>query len=189
MDLNRKPFYFLRHGQTDWNLARRCVGQTDVPLNRTGIAQAKNAASGVSTLQPGTVFYSPLDRARQTAVLITVGLSCPLVCETDLREACLGVKEGQLENDPSDDFVSAWRSGQQIEGAEAFASFCHRVVSAANHCLSTADAAPPLIVAHSGVFMALASECGLIGEDVDHCCPYRFEPTDTGWFLQRLAER
>jgi probable phosphoglycerate mutase len=32
--------YFLRHGQTDYNAARRIQGSLDVPINATGRAQA-----------------------------------------------------------------------------------------------------------------------------------------------------
>jgi probable phosphoglycerate mutase len=187
MVLERRPFYFLRHGQTDWNVEQRCVGQADVPLNETGVAQAKAAAFKVRALQLSGVFHSPLDRARQTAALIAADLSCPLFSEGDLREVCLGVKEGRLENDPSDNFVSAWQNGLQIEGAETFASFRLRVATAVNNCLSKAAVAPPLVVAHSGVFMALASACGLCGEEIDHCRPYHFSTTATGWSLQLVG--
>ncbi|KJV91271.1 2,3-bisphosphoglycerate-dependent phosphoglycerate mutase [Orientia tsutsugamushi] len=39
-----KPFYFLRHGETDWNLAHRAMGSQDIPLNDRGVSQGLNAA-------------------------------------------------------------------------------------------------------------------------------------------------
>ncbi len=38
--LTPKTFYFLRHGETDWNRQRIIQGQTDTELNATGLAQA-----------------------------------------------------------------------------------------------------------------------------------------------------
>lgn len=42
--LNPIPFWFLRHGETDWNAEGLSQGRTDIALNKVGIAQAERAA-------------------------------------------------------------------------------------------------------------------------------------------------
>ena len=42
--LARIPFWFLRHGETDWNAQGISQGNVDIPLNATGLAQARSAA-------------------------------------------------------------------------------------------------------------------------------------------------
>src|SRR3954468_22317430 len=41
--LVERTFYYLRHGETDWNREHRAQGHNDIPLNETGLAQARAA--------------------------------------------------------------------------------------------------------------------------------------------------
>ena len=47
-----------RHGQTMWNVENRFQGQTDIPLDETGEAQAEYAARRLATLRPAAIFSS-----------------------------------------------------------------------------------------------------------------------------------
>lgn len=60
----------LRHGQTDWNIDFRLQGVTDIPLNETGIAQARDAAAVIDTNDWDLILTSPLSRARATAEIV-----------------------------------------------------------------------------------------------------------------------
>lgn len=87
----------IRHGQTDWNFARRLQGRIDIPLNETGREQAREvgrelAASGEHW---DVLVSSPLSRARETAEIIgeAVGLEVSRVYD-DLIERSFGDIEG-----------------------------------------------------------------------------------------------
>ena len=90
--------YLLRHGQTDWNAAHKLQGQTDVPLNETGIRQAREEAkrreaAGVTF---DRVFSSPLSRAKETARIVSGLPEEEIQTDPRIMEMSFGVDEGKF---------------------------------------------------------------------------------------------
>jgi glucosyl-3-phosphoglycerate phosphatase len=83
-----------RHGQTTWNVEHRFQGQTDIPLDETGEAQAEYAARRLATLTPTAIFASDLSRARQTAAPLSRLTGLQVTADKGLRERHGGVWEG-----------------------------------------------------------------------------------------------
>jgi probable phosphoglycerate mutase len=77
--------YYLRHGETDWNVEGRLQGQRDIPLNARGRAQAVHCGEVLRDLfARDTIDFakldficSPLGRARETMELARAGLGLP----------------------------------------------------------------------------------------------------------------
>src|SRR5512133_1933223 len=87
--------YVVRHAMTAWNAERRWQGQTDIPLNDEGRAQARALVDRLRGRGLVSVHTSDLSRARETAVIVARALSLPLVSDRDLRERGFGPFEGK----------------------------------------------------------------------------------------------
>jgi glucosyl-3-phosphoglycerate phosphatase len=83
-----------RHGQTTWNAEHRFQGQTDIPLDSTGAAQAGYAARRLATLSPNAIFASDLTRAQQTAAALARLTGLQVITDKELRERFGGDWEG-----------------------------------------------------------------------------------------------
>lgn len=122
--------YLLRHGETDWNVAWRLQGSTNIPLNEKGLLQAKEAAEKMKDFPFDLILSSPLDRALTTAKVIAEPHGLEVQVEPRLREMCFGVLEGTTpdykeENPMRDIFFSAPEkyiadpSGETFEDVDA----------------------------------------------------------------------
>ena len=154
--LARIPFWFLRHGETDWNAQGISQGNVDIPLNATGLAQARSAAAKLRNRGIATIVASPLSRARVTAEIAGEALGLPVAIDPDLREVSFGVQEGQAMSG----WFADWVAGRFTpEGAETFPALRRRAVAAINR----ATALPPavLVVAHGALFRALRAAMGI----------------------------
>jgi probable phosphoglycerate mutase/uncharacterized phosphatase len=94
---------FIRHGQTDWNLQSRMQGREEVPLNETGINQAKEASSALSKTKDSfgwsKIITSPLSRAKDTANMIKEATECPsIIVDERLLERDFGALSGTEYN-------------------------------------------------------------------------------------------
>jgi broad specificity phosphatase PhoE len=97
--------YYIRHGETDWNVEGRLQGGIDTPLNDRGLKQAAHAGDILTDLfarhgraaSDLAFVASPLQRARHTMDLVRAELKLPpgdYVLDDRLREIGYGHWEG-----------------------------------------------------------------------------------------------
>ena len=162
-----RPFWYLRHGETDWNARGLSQGRTDIALNANGIAQAGTAAALMAAHwrdhAPITrIVTSPLVRAARTAEIVAGvlaerdGVRLQLLIDPELKETCFGDQEGR----PMGDWYDDWIAGHYTPaGAEPFQELVSRAVAAIDRATEADGAA--LIVCHGAMFRALRMAMGL----------------------------
>ncbi|HVV31048.1 MAG TPA: histidine phosphatase family protein [Mycobacteriales bacterium] len=151
--------YVLRHGETAWSAAHRHTGRSDVPLTRTGRAQARAAEPVLRVVrQPAApwslALSSPLVRARDTARL--AGLDVEV--EDRLAEWDYGEYDGRTTADIQRDRPGwdLWRDG--CPGGEQAADVAERVDGVLAERVRPALAGGDvLLVAHSHLLRVLAA--------------------------------
>lgn len=137
-----------RHGQTVWNFEDRFQGQTDIPLNETGVSQAERAARLLAALQPDAIFCSDLGRAAATAAPLARITGLPVTVDKDLRERHGGVWEGLTGPEIRARYPAEFQTWSPPDG-ETTAVVADRVCNALTRI---ADSLPPgslaVIVSH-----------------------------------------
>lgn len=183
--LIHQTFFFIRHGQTDWNRDKIAMGQADVPLNERGKTEACIAAEQLAECGIQWIFHSPLQRAASTAQIIGELLRLPCHAIDALSQCNWGTMQGQPRGDES--WRMAWRRGElKIDGAESFGEFAHRVCGGVNEALALGK--PVLIVAHGATYAAIQRTLGLADREMQNCTPLQYHPPEAPGMYWRLAE-
>ncbi len=187
-----RSFYFVRHGETDWNKIEKAQGWTDIPLNDTGRQQARAVAPHLSSLNIDRLVVSPLSRARETAEILNEHLQKPLLFDERLKERNFGILEGMIYAD-----IQAWRlenlnnpeavieeeTGYPLAPqAETYKAFLQRTSEAINHHLQSYKGERLLFVAHGGIYRVLCRSFFNDGAaQSPNVKPYHFEKMADGW--------
>ncbi len=177
--LARVSFWYLRHGETDWNAQGLSQGSMDIPLNPTGIAQARAAAEQLRHKGIKTIVASPLSRARVTAEIVAEALGLPVLLDPDLKEVNWGVQEGQ----PMAEWFADWVAGGPApKGGETFAELQRRAVAGVNRALLHPSAV--LVVAHGALFRGLRAAMGVeANRRTRNAVPMWCAPGAEGWTI------
>lgn len=158
--------YFIRHGETDWNLQGRIQGHTDIPLNATGTSQAALLGELLGQVPFSAAFSSDLLRARQTAELVLKPRALPVIASTALRERSAGKMEGQ-STDKLDQGVRPFFLSENALNKETYLSNAwHPELKTTNSVLQRVmdflfplvnhyQEQPILVVSHGGVLRSL----------------------------------
>lgn len=146
--------YFVRHGQTDYNLNKVYAGQQDVPLNQTGIEQAQQTAVELKDMKFDVCFCSPLTRAKQTCEeILKYHKGLMPIYDERIKERYYG----KLENQPLDIAAfNRWKVGADDEitkemNIETIMDVYKRVSSFFDEMNAKYKDKNILVVAHSGI--------------------------------------
>ncbi|MGN6272891.1 MAG: histidine phosphatase family protein [Protaetiibacter sp.] len=144
--------YLVRHGETDWNAARRIQGRTDIPLNEVGRVQARQAAELLARRRWDGVYTSPLGRAHETASIIAARLGFDGVTDVD---ALVERDYGEAEGMGFDEIEALYTEGVRAPGQETREQVAARVVPALLELAERHPGERLVIVSHGGAIRSV----------------------------------
>jgi broad specificity phosphatase PhoE len=173
VSIPHQHFYFVRHGETDWNLNKIYMGSMDIPLNPTGREQAKRVANLLKKEPIAHIVSSPLSRALETAEIIAETMQRPISIHHGFRESNLGILQGRPKSQ-GQGLIEGWADGKHVEAAETAEQFHLRIKAALNETLEMP--APVLIVAHGGVNFFIQKMLKVPTTNTENCSAYLYLP-------------
>jgi broad specificity phosphatase PhoE len=170
----------LRHGQTVWNAEHRFQGQSDIPLDETGEAQAERVGRLLAALRPDVIVSSDLRRATATAAPLSRLTGLPVTLDKDLRERFGGAWEGLTDTEINERYPRERASWTPPDGesAAAVADRVHAGLRRVADALTELDDGGLAVVVSHGAAIRLGMErmlgipeesAGVLGP-LSNCC-------------------
>ncbi len=146
--------YFIRHGESECNLAKCFTGQKDCALTERGINQALLTADYLKDINFDVVYSSDLVRAYKTCEIV-VGGKNSIVKDEKLREIYGGVWEGMKYDEIAKKYLAdsiVWHSNlseARPTGGESVAELYSRIISEVFNISERHKNQTVLIVSHA----------------------------------------
>ena len=150
--------YFVRHGQTVWNVENKICGATDIELTEYGHQQAVETGKKIleAGIQADEILYSPLIRAAETARHISEITGIPARVEPRLKEQNFGkwestARDGEEFKKAKEDFCSRY------EGGESMLHLAQRIYNLLDEIKEESGEKTYILVAHNGIARVVQS--------------------------------
>ncbi|MBQ0072373.1 MAG: histidine phosphatase family protein [Spirochaetales bacterium] len=144
--------YFVRHGESEWNVLNRICGSTDSPLTERGHEMAEE--TGRKILEDGIkadyILYSPLSRAAETARHISERTGIPRREELRLVEQNFGKWEGTSPRNAKEFQEEKKMFVYSYEGGESMMKVGQRIYNLLDELKADSDHTY-ILVAHNGI--------------------------------------
>jgi probable phosphoglycerate mutase len=163
--MSNQVIYFVRHGETTWNLAGRMQGHLDAPLTVRGLREARRDGAALRALiestEPYDLVFSPLGRTRETAKVIADETRQYLASQRSddrLREVSWGEWDGLTIAEIKQRYPDKWQAHIEdrwnvgAPGGESYRVLCERV---ADWLESVRDEPRLIVVSHGALGRAL----------------------------------
>lgn len=164
----KTQFIFVRHGETDWNVARRLQGRTDRPLNEKGRAQAQQVGLDLVGTEFAAIYSSGLSRAHETATIIAAhhGGGGSVIPDGSFAERSYAYIEGMVIEEYHSQYreqLDAFRElphdelllAKVIPEMESYQQVVDRVFSAIHRIAILYPGKTVLVVSHGGVMQSI----------------------------------
>ncbi|MDR0807033.1 MAG: 2,3-diphosphoglycerate-dependent phosphoglycerate mutase GpmB [Enterobacteriaceae bacterium] len=153
--------YLIRHGETEWNVARKIQGQTNSDLTALGEQQARLAGMRLKEMGITHIIASDLGRTRQTAQLLAEYCQVEPTYDARLRELNMGILEQRCFDTLTEEEERLRRQvldgtpNGRIPDGESLIELTARMRAALDDCDKLPQGSRPVLVSHGIALVSL----------------------------------